>query len=92
MIDKQNNYFLRIIRSALTGESLELPDDFNLKAAADAAKKHRIFGMFYYGAINCGVSAESEEKKAFRLALTAAAARVLTNAFALLGISMPEKM
>ncbi|MGN1052770.1 MAG: arginine--tRNA ligase, partial [Candidatus Scatosoma sp.] len=60
---------------------------FIARYAVDLAQK---FNKFYF---DCKIlSAESEDKKAFRLALTAAAARVLTNAFSLLGISMPDKM
>ena len=60
---------------------------FIARYAVDLAQK---FNKFYF---DCKIlSAETEEKKAFRLALTAASARVLTNAFSLLGISMPEKM
>ena len=60
---------------------------FIARYAVDLAQK---FNKFYF---DCKIlSAETEEKKAFRLALTSASARVLTNAFSLLGISMPEKM
>ena len=60
---------------------------FIARYAVDLAQK---FNKFYF---DCKIlSAETEEKKTFRLALTAASARVLTNAFSLLGISMPEKM
>ncbi|MDD6996181.1 MAG: arginine--tRNA ligase [Candidatus Borkfalkiaceae bacterium] len=60
---------------------------FIARYAVDLAQK---FNKFYF---DCKIlSAESEDKKAFRLALTAASARVLTNAFSLLGIDMPEKM
>lgn len=60
---------------------------FIARYAVDLSQK---FNKFYF---DCKIlSAEGENKKAFRLDLTAATARVLTNAFALLGISMPDKM
>lgn len=55
--------------------------------AVDVAQK---FNKFYF---DCKIlAAEDEETKNFRLALTAASAQTLANAFALLGIGMPEKM
>ena len=60
---------------------------FIARYAVDLSQK---FNKFYF---DCKIlSAEDENKKVFRLDLTAATARVLTNAFALLGISMPDKM
>ena len=60
---------------------------FIARYAVDLSQK---FNKFYF---DCKIlSAEDENKKAFRLDLTAATARVLTNSFALLGISMPDKM
>ena len=48
------------------------------------------FNKFYF---DCKIlSAEDENRKHFRLALTSAAAQALKNAFALLGISMPDRM
>ncbi len=55
--------------------------------AVDTAQK---FNKFY---IDCKImGAETEEKRAFRLRLTAATLTVLTNALTLLGIGVPEKM
>ncbi|MBQ5927132.1 MAG: arginine--tRNA ligase, partial [Clostridia bacterium] len=55
--------------------------------AVDVAQK---FNKFYF---DCKIlAAEDEETKNFRLALTSATAQTLKNAFALLGIGMPEKM
>jgi arginyl-tRNA synthetase len=48
------------------------------------------FNKFYF---DCKIlSAEDEKTKTFRLALTAATAQALKNAFALLGIGIPDKM
>lgn len=55
--------------------------------AVDVAQK---FNKFYF---NCKIlSAEDEKTKKFRLALTNATLQALKNAFALLGIGIPEKM
>jgi len=55
--------------------------------AVDVAQK---FNKFYF---DCKIlSAEDEDVKNFRLALTAATKQALKNAFALLGIGMPDKM
>ena len=48
------------------------------------------FNKFY---IDCKIlAAEDEKTKNFRLALTAASLQTLKNAFALLGIGIPDKM
>lgn len=55
--------------------------------AVDVSQK---FNKFYF---DCKIlSAEDEPTKKFRLALTAATLQTLKNAFALLGIGIPEKM
>ena len=55
--------------------------------AVDLAQK---FNKFYF---DCKIlAAEEEETRRFRLALTYATKQTLKNAFALLGIGMPEKM
>ncbi len=55
--------------------------------AVDVAQK---FNKFYF---DCKIlAAEDEKTKQFRLALTDATLQALTNAFALLGIGIPEKM
>ena len=55
--------------------------------AVDVAQK---FNKFYF---NCKIlAAEDEKTKNFRLALTNATLQALKNAFALLGIGIPDKM
>ena len=55
--------------------------------AVDVAQK---FNKFYF---NCKIlAAEDEKTKTFRLALTNATLQTLKNAFALLGIGIPDKM
>lgn len=52
----------------------------------DAAQK---FNKFYF---DCKILQETEEVRAFRLMLTKATLTTLTNALALIGIGVPEKM
>ena len=60
---------------------------FIARYAVDLSQK---FNKFYF---DCKIlSAEDENRKHFRLALTSAAAQALKNAFDLLGISMPDRM
>jgi arginyl-tRNA synthetase len=55
--------------------------------AVDVAQK---FNKFYF---DCKIlAAEDEKTKNFRLALTNATMQALKNAFALLGIGIPDKM
>ena len=60
---------------------------FIARFAVDVAQK---FNKFYF---DCKIlSAEDEKTKNFRLALTGATLQALKNAFALLGIGIPDKM
>ena len=60
---------------------------FIARFAVDVAQK---FNKFYF---DCKIlAAEDEKTKNFRLALTSATLTALKNAFALLGIGIPEKM
>lgn len=48
-----------LIKSALTGESLQLPEDFDLEQAKGLISRHQIQNLIYYGAVNCGVDPKS---------------------------------
>ena len=70
---------------AAAGEKYE--PSFIARFAVDVAQK---FNKFYF---DCKIlSAEDEKTKNFRLALTNATLQTLKNAFALLGIGIPDKM
>ena len=56
MMDSQPLGIILLIKSAITGEKHTLPEDFDFEAAAKVAKKHQITALFYYGALNCGIS------------------------------------
>lgn len=51
----QQSGIITLVRSALTGEKLELPQGFDLEAAFKTANDHQIQVMLYYGAMNCGI-------------------------------------
>ena len=44
-----------LIKSALTGEKLNLPEGFELEKAAPLIKRHALIPLVYPGAINCGI-------------------------------------
>ena len=46
---------LTLLRSAVTGDALALPRDFDWEEAMVWAKKHQISPLVYEGAVNCGV-------------------------------------
>lgn len=48
-----------LIKSALTGEKLALPEGFDLESGRMLIKKHQIENMVYYGAVNCGLDPQS---------------------------------
>ena len=47
---------ITLLQSGITGESYELPDDFDLEQAHAVAKRHHITNQLYVGACNCGIS------------------------------------
>lgn len=63
----QQEGIIAIIKSALSGKACELPKGFDLKGAAEYAEKSQIVNMLYYGAVNCGISQDSEEMQAMFL-------------------------
>ncbi len=47
---------ISLIKSAITGEKLSLPESFELNNVLTVSKKHNISTIIYYGALNCGIS------------------------------------
>ena len=47
---------ITLLRSAVTGEKLELPAGFDLEAAYPELKKHNMDTLLYEGAVRCGIS------------------------------------
>lgn len=55
-MDAQQQGILTLLRSAVTGEALSLPEGFDLDAAYTLIKAHKIAPLAYEGALHCGVS------------------------------------
>ena len=47
---------ITLLRSAITGEKLALPEGFDLEGAYPELKKHHMDAMLYEGAVRCGIS------------------------------------
>ena len=45
-----------ILRSAITGECLHLPEDFDFAAAYPELRAHQMDTLLFEGAVRCGVS------------------------------------
>ncbi len=50
---------LRLVYSAVSGEAMSLPEDFDLEQALPLIKKHQLGNLIYYGAVNCGMDSKS---------------------------------
>ena len=71
----------------LKGVEITKQDDKYLKFTMGGKETY-----IYISSSNCPGTAEEEKTRTFRLALTAATLQTLKNAFALLGIGIPDKM
>lgn len=47
---------ITLLKSAVTGEKLDLPEGFDLEAAYPELKKHNMDALLYEGAVRCGIS------------------------------------
>jgi len=54
-MDALQKGILTLVRSALTGQALELPEDFRIEDAAKELKRHQLMGLGYEGAVLCGI-------------------------------------
>ena len=52
-----------LLRSAITGEALPLPEDFRLADAMTEVKRHSIATLVYEGAVNCGIDKNTPEMR-----------------------------
>lgn len=48
-----------LLRCAITGERLPLPEGFELEAALEDIRRHSMVTLVYEGALNCGIDAKS---------------------------------
>ena len=56
-----------LIKSALTGQKLELPQDFVLEQADDLIRRQSLIPLIYPGALNCGINPKSELMQAYQV-------------------------
>ena len=59
MMDCMQQGILRLLQSAISGQAMSLPEDFDLAQALPVIKKHQLGNLIYYGAANCGVDSKS---------------------------------
>lgn len=64
---KQQSALILLVKSALTGEPYKLPENFDLAEIFHVAKGHGVDVMAYYGAIHCGVDANSQVMREQRM-------------------------
>ena len=58
---------ITLLKSALTGEPLALPEGFDMEAAYLQIRRHHVAAMAYDGAVRCGISRqEPAMQKLFR--------------------------
>lgn len=54
---------LALIRAAITGEASTLPENFQIDQATDMARRHKITGLVYEGAVKCGIDKQCPAMK-----------------------------
>jgi len=65
-MDTTQRGIITLIKSALTGEALALPDGFALENSARLIAKQGLLPLVYQGAYNCGMDMQSETLQAFK--------------------------
>ena len=59
-MDKLQTGIIRLVKSALTGEAVAIPADFDWNAALKTGKKHQILPMLCEGVANSGIDLPPE--------------------------------
>ena len=62
-MDHQTQGILTLLRGALTGEKLTLPEDFDWASASTTFYQHQMVALAVRGAPRCGVSVSHPELK-----------------------------
>lgn len=65
-MDVQQQGILTLVKSAVTGEKLTLPAEFDLDAALPPIKAHKIAPLVYEGVVHCGVSQQNAVQLLFQ--------------------------
>lgn len=58
---------ITLIKSAITGERLPLPENFSLDEAQILIQKHSLLPLAYQGALNCGFSVQTDIMRRWQL-------------------------
>lgn len=67
MLNEKDRTVLKLIKSALTGEKFDLPEDFSIADYMQYASYRQIDALIYYGAVNCGLnSRDAAVRPAFK--------------------------
>ena len=56
-----------LVKSALTGQKMELPDGFSLEQADNLIRKQSLIPLIYPGALNCGLDPKSELMQSYQV-------------------------
>lgn len=59
-MDGQQIGIMALVKSALTGEKMKIPENFDWDGALNTAKKHQIIPMLYYGVQYSGITPPAE--------------------------------
>ncbi len=67
MLNEKDRTVLKLIKSALTGERYDLPENFSIADYMQYASHRQIDALIYYGAVNCGLnSRDTAVRPAFK--------------------------
>ena len=58
---------LALIKSALTGQKLALPEEFSLETSDELIRSQSLVPLIYRGAFNCGISPKSEMMQKYQM-------------------------
>lgn len=61
MLNEKDRTVLKLIKSALTGECYDLPENFSIAEYMDFASYRQIDALIYYGAVNCGLNSKDPQ-------------------------------
>ncbi len=59
MINTTRQGVITLLKSALSGKALPLPEGFEIEKAYNTIKRHRIFSICYCGAVLCGIDEQN---------------------------------
>ncbi len=62
---EQQKLLLKLIKSAITGQSFDIPENANIDALITLSKRQKIENMLFYGLITCGYNVNSPKLSSF---------------------------